>query len=80
MNMSYDTPRYFRNNVLHMVTVEPLIMHTPRWAAQGMHYEGLCVWRGMLKIGSKNHQKCRRIQKNLNPHIHGINGTEINVN
>ena len=29
-------------------TVEPLIMDTSKWMAQG-----LCVWRGRLKIDSK---------------------------
>ncbi|KAF8811548.1 hypothetical protein BYT27DRAFT_7221402 [Phlegmacium glaucopus] len=40
-----------------MSTVEPVITHTPRWMAQAMGYYRLWVWRGMLKIGSKNHQK-----------------------
>ena len=34
-------------------TVEPLLRHTPRWMAQGMPYEGLCLSRDALKIDSK---------------------------
>ena len=34
-------------------TVEPLLRHTPRWMAQGMPYEGLCLSRDTLKIDSK---------------------------
>jgi hypothetical protein len=45
-------------------TVEPLVTHTSRWTPQAMGYEGLWVGRGMLKMGSKNHQKivknCRK--------------------
>jgi len=34
-----------------MITVEPLISHTPRWIARAMGYERLWVLRGQL--GSK---------------------------
>jgi hypothetical protein len=30
---------------------------------QGMGYEGLWVWRGMLKIGWKNHGKIVKISR-----------------
>ena len=40
-----------------LITVEPLITHTPRWTAQGMRYEGLCVWRGMI---TKSWKKIRK--------------------
>ena len=51
------------NNVigLFLATVETVITHTPRWMAQAMGYYRLWVWRGMLKIGSKNHQKIGKI-------------------
>ena len=55
-----------RGESIIISTVEPLVTHTPRWTAQGMRYEGLCIWRGMLKIGLKNHQKLEKNQKILN--------------
>ena len=38
-------------------TVEPLITHTPRWSPKCMGFQGLWVWRGMLKIDSKKSPK-----------------------
>ena len=44
-----------------MNTVETVITNTPRWMAQGMGYDRLCVTRGMLKIDAKNHKKFIKI-------------------
>jgi hypothetical protein len=41
-------------------TVETLLRHTPRWTAQGMPYEGLCLSRNALKIDSKNQKKSEK--------------------
>ena len=49
INLGPETPDQVRTadlligDLLIRYTVEPLITHTPRWIAQGMPYEGLCI-------------------------------------
>ena len=49
-----STERWDKAEIDIRGTVDSLITHTPRWTAQGMCYERVCISRDGLKIVSKN--------------------------